>query len=152
MTMTMAMSKVPPVLPLLAHAVGPVTTHCCKSLCANANGGYSSLPLCLFRGMQENERHQCQRQRRQQQQQLQRHFHQTSYPTPMQFKRQMMTSARRGSTTSKMSAKSDHFLIPGFQPRAITSGGDDDSNIMNMMSMGAPSPGTLPILDAAVIL
>lgn len=134
----MTMSKAPPVLPLLAGAVGPVTTHCCKSLCANSNGGYSSLPLCRFRGMHENKSHQRQRQQ---------------YPTPMQFKRQTMTSARRGSTTSKMPAKSDHFLIPGFQPRAITSGGDDNNlNLMNMMSMGAPSPGTLPILDAAVIL
>lgn len=128
--------------PLLVHAVG------CTNKSLRANGGWLSLPpLCLCRGMIRPENEQSRRRRhRHHGQNIQRHLYQT---LSMKCKQPIITSAQTSSSSSSSSsttlAKNDHFLIPGFQPRA---------NCDNSMSLftDAPSRGSLPILDASVIL
>jgi hypothetical protein len=129
--------------PLLVHAVG------CTNKSLRTNGGWLSLPLCLCRGMiqQENDQSRRQRQRhRYHQQRIQRHLYHTLCPAPKKCKHRIITSAQTiSSSTSTRPTKNDHFLIPGFQPRA------NCDNSMNMFTE-AQSRGALPILDASVIL
>ena len=141
------MSILPPLL--LVHAVG------CANKSLRTNGGWLTLPLCLCRRTIQQENEQSRRRRhRHRRQQIQRHLYQTLCPAPMKCKQPIITSAqttRNSSSNSSNSSistrptKNDHFLIPGFQPRA-----NCDSS-MNMFTE-AQSRGALPILDATVIL